>query len=608
MRGLTIGMVIGDTSQMDERQVRDMRVAGLAHLTAVSGAHFAAIALALGFALRALRWRRWARALVLCVAMAAFVALVFPGPSVVRAAWMGAAVAAALAWGRPPQALPALASAVIGLLLLDPYLALSYGFALSVLATAAIALWAPILAVHLARVFTPLFARVLAVPLAAQVACAPVIVLLNPGLGPYAVPANLVALPCAAVTTIVGLAAVLASAISPALGTVGAFAASLPAWPVAWSARAFAGVPGAWLPWPSGPGGALLAAACSGAFVAATTARRVAGWARVAGALVVLGVVGASPPVRATIAAATWSAPDDWRVAVCDVGQGDAVLLRAGADSAVMIDVGPPGGEGLACLRAHGIRSVPLLVLTHPHADHDGAIREVLDAVPVTGAWVSNVAWDGSRDRAVRALQGAGIPVATPRAGTVVTAGDVRLAVWRTGAATARTSSDVNDASLVTWGDAGGVSFVELGDLESSGQAALIRAAVLPAGSDVVKVAHHGSASQDPRLAARIGARAAAVSVGSGNPYGHPADATIASYAAAGSRVFRTDQCGELDVRPGGNVEASTPMCLARGRLGSWSNGADAGCSRRAGIGRRPLRSFSSSARRACSPIGRSPR
>jgi competence protein ComEC len=243
---------------MGERQVGEMRVVGLTHLTAVSGSHFAAIALALGLLVRALGWRRPVRVLLLAAVMACFVALVFPGASVVRAAWMGGVIVVALAWGRPSQALPALASAVIGLLLVDPYLSLSYGFALSVLATAAIALWSPILAEHLCRFFTPTLARVVAVPVAAQVACAPIIVLLNPGLGPYAVPANLIAVPCAAITTIVGLVGVLASTASPGLGHVFAAAASLPAWPIAWAARGFAGAPYAWLPWPSGPVGALL--------------------------------------------------------------------------------------------------------------------------------------------------------------------------------------------------------------------------------------------------------------------------------------------------------------------------------------------------------------
>ena len=579
VRGLTIGMVIGDTSLMGERQTADMRVVGLTHLTAVSGSHFAAIALALGLLVRALGLRRPARVVLLAAVMACFVALVFPGASVVRAAWMGGVIVVALAWGRPSQALPALASAVMGLLLVDPYLALSYGFALSVLATAAIALWSPILAEHLCRFLAPTLARVVAVPIAAQVACAPVIILLNPGLGPYAVPANLVAVPCAAVTTVVGLVGVIASATCPALGRVVAAVAGLPAWPIAWAARGFAEAPFAWLPWPSGPVGAALAAACSAALIAATSARRVAGWARIAAAVAVLAVVAASPPLRLALASASWTPPAEWRVAVCDVGQGDAVLLRTGAREAIVIDVGPRGGAGLDCLRAHSVTSVPLLILTHPHADHDGAIREVLAGVEIRQAWVAATAREDGSDRAVAALLAAGVPTSTPTAGTSVSVGWVSLVVWHGARTAATTSAAVNDSSLVTWGDADGVTFLELGDLQDTGQSALDRVAGLAARVDLVKVAHHGSPSQDPDLAQSVLARVAAISVGAGNPYGHPSPGTVARYRQTGAEVLRTDECGDIDVERGGAVAVSAACASASGTsaVAGWGHGATGG-------------------------------
>jgi competence protein ComEC len=577
VRGLTIGMVIGDTSQMDEGQIRAMRVTGLTHLTAVSGAHFAAIALALGFLFRSLGWSRPIRALTLSVVMAGCVALVFPSASVVRAAWMGGVVVVALSWGRPAQALPALSSAVVGLLLIDPYLALSYGFALSVLATASIALWAPILAGHLSRVFTPGLARVVAVPIAAQVACAPVIVLLNPGVGPYAVPANLVAVPCAAATTVLGLLGVVTSVALPGLGPFLASVASIPAWPIAWAADAFANAPAAWLPWPAGETGALLAAVCSGALIAATSARRVAGWARIAAAVAILAVVAAAPPLREAIAGGMRTAPAEWRIAVCDVGQGDAVLLRAGPDSAVMIDVGPPGGAGVDCLRSHGIATVPLLILTHPHADHDGAIREVLAGAVVARAWVSPAAWDEGRDRATAALRAAGVPVSTPAPGTGVSIGWVRLGLWHATHASTYTDSGVNDASLVTWGESDGVTFLDLGDLQAAGQADLGRVAGLSRVVDLVKVAHHGSPNQDPALSSSLAARVAAISVGAGNPYGHPSEVTIALYRRGQTAVLRTDECGEVDLELGGevSVSAACPSTVAGWGHGSTGREAD---------------------------------
>ncbi len=569
VRGLTIGIVIGDTSAMDERQVDDMRVTGLAHLTAVSGAHFAIVALVLGAASRAARLPRRVRAVVLVVVAAGFVALVFPGASVVRAAWMCAVVAAALWWGRPSQALPSLASAVIGLLLIDPYLALSYGFALSVLATGAIALWSPILAVSLSRFVAPRLARVIAVPLAAQVACAPVIVLMNPGMGVYAVPANLIAVPFVVVTTVLGLASVVVGPILPAAAHGLAALAGGGAWPIALAARAFAHAPLAWLPWPSGVTGALLAAAASTAVVVSTSARRVVGWARIGASIAILAMLAATPQVRSAVAEARRDAPADWAIAACDVGQGDAMLLRAGPHSAVVVDVGPPDGGIVPCLTAHGVRDVPLLVLTHPHADHDGAVRDLLDAVPVGQAWVSPAAGPGRHDRATSALDAAGVPWSVPAPGTVATVGQVRLAAWHAGSSDARSDSEVNDASLATWGQAGGVTVLGLGDLETGGQARLLASGGVPVAVDVLKVAHHGSARQDPGLEAAVRPRVAIVSVGE-NSYGHPDSGVVEAYRRAGAAVFRTDHCGSVDVENGAPLVVASRCPLG---VAGWDHG-----------------------------------
>ncbi len=545
VRALTIGMTIGDTSGMPEAQVRDMRVAGLTHLTAVSGAQFAMLALAVGAGARALRWNRHVRVALLVLVTVGFVSLVLPEPSVLRAAWMGGIVALALWWGRPAQALPALSAAVIGLLLADPFLALSYGFALSVAATAGIVLWAPVVAIGLARFLPPPLAKALSVPVAAQVACAPILVLLSAGVGPYAVLANFVAMPFAAMSTAFGLVAVVATPVSPLVGVALAWAAGAAAEPVAWVARTAASMPGAWLPWPAGATGCALAACVSLALIASTTAHRVVGWARIAGLVATLAVVAATPAMRETLLDVTRRAPEDWAVAVCDVGQGDMILIRAGPKSAIVVDVGPDDGVPLACLSRHGVSHIPLLVLTHPHADHDGGLDQVLARVDVGAAWLSEPGAADSREG--RLLAAFGVPSSVPTPGTEATVGDASVSVWHAGDASAHTDSEVNESSLAVWGDTGGVTFLALGDLEEGGQRAL--GAVLDlAAIDVLKVAHHGSARQDPRLASQVRATLAIVSVGTGNPYGHPAPSTLEMERDDGATVLRTDECGDIDV------------------------------------------------------------
>jgi competence protein ComEC len=136
--------------------------------------------------------------------------------------------------------------------------------------------------------------------------------------------------------------------------------------------------------------------------------------------------------------------------------------------------------------------------------------------------------------------------------------------------------SVVNDTSLVLLADLGTpdgarARLIALGDLETGGQRSLAR--LLNQGDmvvDVVKVAHHGSAKQEPRLYQRLGARVALIGVGAGNDYGHPAPATLSLLARQGTRAMRTDLDGTvtlgLDRAPSTGSSSSTITVTSRGR------------------------------------------
>lgn len=263
-RGLVPGAAVGDTSRVPPDLEAAMRVAGLTHMTAVSGGHFAVLAAAVAAACSALRLPRAARAAVAAASGGAFVLLVHPGPAVLRAAVMAAIGVAALLMRRPAPAVPALAATVVLLLVVDPWTARSYGFALSVTATAAIVVLAPAMARR-----APPAARgaalVLAVPASAQLVCAPVLVMLQPTVTPYAVVANLLAAPALVPATLLGLAATLVAPLHTGLAEVLAWSAHPATWWIASVARVVASLPGAVLPWPAGPGGAAALAALTAA-------------------------------------------------------------------------------------------------------------------------------------------------------------------------------------------------------------------------------------------------------------------------------------------------------------------------------------------------------
>ncbi|UNX53631.1 ComEC/Rec2 family competence protein [Georgenia sp. TF02-10] len=601
-QGLVPGIAVGDDRALPADLRDAMRATSLTHLTAVSGAH---VAIVLGAVLGALSWlpRRW-RAGAGCAALVAFVLLVRPEASVLRSATMGAVVLLALLVGRPSRALPALAAGVVALLLADPWLARSYGFALSVLATAGLVLLARPLAARLGQVLPRGLAYAVAVPTAAQLACGPVVVLLTPALATYAVPANVLAAPAVPPATVLGVAATVLAPVWPAAAHALVTAAS---WCTAWIATVattFAALPAAQLPWPPGLAGLVLLAAGSltALVVLGRLGPRVLRRARpVLLALAVLAALVLVPGPRAALLARLpdgWP-PPGWRAIQCDVGQGAAFLLRSGPAAVVMVDVGPAGGGAAACLRAAGVRRVDLLVLTHAHADHVGALPEVLGAVGVAAALLGPGRDPPATVAAVQAqLDAAGVPVHRPvaadpgpagaaagldagspdaadpaaahaaaTAGAAGRAGDVSWEVlWPTARATELFAGPdgVNDLSLVLRLDAGGLRALALGDVELAGQAGVVqrlRTEPTP-GVDLAVMAHHGSARQDPALARLLAPRLTVVGVGTDNDYGHPAPAALALYARTG-RVLPTSTCGPVALVDHGGRWATVARCPA---------------------------------------------
>ncbi|MDQ0850145.1 competence protein ComEC [Arthrobacter sp. B3I9] len=253
--GLVPGMVIGDTSKLDPQLEAAMKIVGMTHLTAVSGANCSLILGMFLLGARSLRLGRAAATAVCLAGLGLFVLVVGPDASVLRAAVMGAIGLASLAGGRTGSGLSFLCLATIGLLLADPALATTFGFLLSVLATLGIVVAGRRIMAWLPHVLPRWVAAGLAVPLAAQVFCGPAIVLLQPQFTTYALAANLAASALVPPVTLLGTAAVPLVPFFPGLATAPLAIAAVSATGVAGIARFFAGLPGAAMPWPEGPYG-----------------------------------------------------------------------------------------------------------------------------------------------------------------------------------------------------------------------------------------------------------------------------------------------------------------------------------------------------------------
>ncbi|HWB36297.1 MAG TPA: ComEC/Rec2 family competence protein, partial [Rugosimonospora sp.] len=542
--GLLPGLVVGDTSHLPATVVTDFTATGMTHLVAVSGANLAIVGgLVLGIA-------RWCRAgprlaaLLCALSLVGFVILARPSPSVLRAAGMAALTLLALALGRQRAAVPALAAAAGVLILVDPALARSAGFALSVCATGGLLLLAPGWRDALRRKGVPAgLAEALAVPAAAQLACSPVIAGISATVSLAAVPANLLAEPAVAPATVLGVLAAVASPVWP--GAAG-FLAFLGSWPARWLivvAHTGAHLPAAVLPWPGGTGGALLMAVLLA--VALVIARRPV--LRLAAVVcAAAAVIGAAP---GAVLGGGWP-PDRPLIVVCDVGQGDAIVLPVAPGRAVVVDTGPEPTATDECLRELHVVTVDLLVLTHFHADHVGGAAGVLPGRRVGSILVSPLAEPALGSALVTKLARArAIPMVTPKRGWRWQDGPLTLTLLGPVETLRGTDSDPNNNSLVLRADIRGRRLLLAGDAQVEEQAEIL--AAVGAGAlraDVLKVAHHGSAKQDPEFLAAVRPAVALVSVGAGNGYGLPNQPVLDGLARSGVRVLRTDLDGACAV------------------------------------------------------------
>ncbi len=545
--GLVAGLAVGDTSAVEESLDESMKASSLSHLTAVSGAN-CALVVGAGFGLGALfGWHRRVRILSGTVLLGGFVVLVSPEPSVVRAAAMGLIAMLGVALGRTGAGINVLSTAVIAILTIDPWLSHSLGFALSSAATAALLILAGPLARGLGRWMPRALATVIAIPLAAQLACGPILVLVDPTVPLYGVVANLLAAPAAPVATVIGLLACL-SAPLPVLQLGLTAIAWIPAAWVAGVALVTTDIPGnelEWVPGTVGAFGLLIVSAAIVVVVVRHRSQRPLMRFTFALSLVLVAVSGGVAVGSAMVKgpAVALTVPRDGAIIACDIGQGDAFIVRSAGVTAV-VDTGPDSGALKDCLRKFGVSRVDLLVLTHFDVDHAGGADALVGRVDV----VFHSEPDSEADKAL--LERLGGQTVSAHAGLSGSLGEARWRVlWPRAASSLQPGND--SSVVIEFSGADMPTSIFLGDLGEQPQQMLLATGTLADRYDVVKVSHHGSADQSDALYERIDASIALISVGIDNTYGHPRDTLIATLERLGTHIARTDTDGVIVVSGG---------------------------------------------------------
>ena len=542
------GLAVGDTSAVGESLDQAMKTSSLSHLTAVSGANCAVIVAVVTALLSLLGAPRRLRIAGALAALGLFVVLVTPEPSVVRAALMALAVLLAVAAGRPVAGIPVLSLIVLLVVIADPWLSRSYGFVLSVLATAGLLTLTRPLTRLLATVLPRSLAAAFAIPLAAQLACQPVLVLLSAQIAVLGVPANLLAAPAAPLATLLGLLGCVLAPVTGPIADLALWLAWLPATWIAAIATTVQALPSPSLPWLPGAAGALLLAALTATLLMGLRAwqggKRMLALGCSAVLVIAFGAYAGS--LAGQRIGPALSLPADWSHAACDVGQGDAVLIRS-AGAVALVDTGVDPVLLATCLDHLAIVRLDLLVLTHFDLDHVGGVSSVVGRA---GLVLSGEPQNDADERILADLAAGGATVREAVAGDT---GSLGRAGWRVLWPPPRAGQAwVGNAGSVTLvvepGRPGDIRSLYLGDLGEQAQDRVLAGHGLGGAVDLVKMAHHGSADQSAGLYLAAAARIGLVSVGADNDYGHPTPAALDMLAAAGTTGFRTDLCGLIVV------------------------------------------------------------
>ena len=545
-RSLVPALVDGDDAGLRPDLEADFRTTGLTHLTAVSGTN---LTLVVGFLIVVARWCRVRGRWLLLVGAAGivgFVLLARTEPSVVRAAVMGTVGLLALGVNGRHRALRALGVAVVVLLLLAPALAVSVGFALSVAgdgghraAGAALARRAgPVAAAVVRRGRRGAGGRAAGLHAAGRRA--------SPGRSAWSrwrptcssprwwAPPRCWAWPAGSSRW----------SAPRSVAAIGWLAATCVAWIVV-VARQGAALPAAALDWGTGPAPlAVLVLLCAVTALGAhrLLRRPVTGLACGAGGR----GGGRGPAAHAGLARRR-------------LGDGD-VRRRPGRRGGRPQPVRRPGWwstpvptprRSTRCLDRLDVRQVPLVVLTHFHADHVDGLPGVLEGRAVGAVETTRTARPDHRGAADRrhGEPRAGWWPAPPAFGTTRAVGDVRCRSCGPGRARVTGSGDGSRPTTrasCCWWRSQGLRLLLTGDVEPPGQAALARLVPALGHVDVLKVPHHGSRYQDLAWLASLDADVALVSVGADNDYGHPAADVLDALARGGAEVHRTDEEGDL--------------------------------------------------------------
>lgn len=479
------------------------------------------------------------------------------GPAILRAAVMGQIILLGGLIGRESDFYNSLSASAFFLLVFDRALIFDIGFQLSFAATWSFVYLAPVISSFL-RVKLPGFvAESLSLAVAPFLATLPINVYYFSALSFVSIAANIIIVPLTEIITTLGFICSFLSVAAPFSARFPLLMAAVLVKVLDALAKFFSGIPGAFAsfcqPHP------VLILVYYGMLV--YTIERMKSGKLSKQNIFYTAVLAAVVFIFAGMFSAG-SAQKKLKVTFLDVGQGDSIVVSMPGGEHLLIDAGPPEAAGkviLPFLRKEGVNKIDLAVLTHAHDDHVGGFPKVIENIKISEIFDPGVPHTSSSYRRFLSLIAENaVKYSNPRAGQVVSFGDVRLQVLSP--SVYMRSSDLNDSSIVLRLTYGGTSFVFMGDAGTRIEEKIMaRGPVIK--SDVLKVGHHGSRySTSERFLRKVSPSIAVIQVGAVNRYGHPSPEIIKTLQEYVNRIYRTDRNGAVTVTSDGKTVFAASM------------------------------------------------
>ncbi|MFT4147502.1 MAG: DNA internalization-related competence protein ComEC/Rec2 [Micrococcaceae bacterium] len=538
-QSLLPGFLYGETSQHSTQLKETFRITGLSHISAVSGANCALILLITATLFQLHRFPVVVRCVFQLVVLAIFIALVRAEASALRA---GIMAALALVWtvtDRKINFYHALACTILLVVIYDPWISTNFGFLLS--CTASLALVVSTQTCAKALKLPAKLAFPLAVPIVTQVWCLPLLVLFSDGIPLYSIPANILIVPAVSVISIIGylvfivpvscnIFAVFLDFFSNYIVTVSQFFTQLPA---------------ATLAFPKGFLGFLTILALY-TVIFILHKKCIIFRKTLLAMMFVLWVC--CQLFHENFFNTTVLQTGD--IVQCDIGQGDAYLIATKPHHALMFDVGPEQGKVSNCLKYFHIETIDLLIITHFHDDHFGALDQVLETVTIGEVFLpSNATPEPLAQETLDKFENQQIPTHRVHAGLQ---GHHHNVSWNVLWPEIHNDSEenINNTSLVLStriaSETGEVSALFTGDSEEEVHQALSKT-IQP--HDILKVPHHGSKTTSPELFRQVQPQLALISAGKHNKHKHPHPSIIQLLEQQQVHIVRSDEKGSTVIR-----------------------------------------------------------